>query len=213
MVTLMTMDDKSLQAWQSFIQEHNLTPEQTEHFKVYLQELLSWNEKFNLTSIETIKGALDYHFTDSLMLGRFVALDSQTIADVGSGGGFPGIPLKIKYPNLRVILLEVNNKKVTFLEHIIKLLGLQNIEVCSYDWRSFLRKGEHPTIAYFCARASLKPQDLSKLFQPGYVNKNATLVYWAARDWEPEGEEKPYIFREENYKTGSKSRKLIFMKK
>lgn len=213
-ITLETSDPKSMQAWQSFVHVNNLTEHQATQFKVYLQELLGWNEKINLTSIETIKGALDYHFQDSLMLGQFVALSGNTtLCDVGSGGGFPGIPLKIKYPETRVILLEVNSKKIAFLEHIITLLELRDIEVCSYDWRSFLRKGLYPDIAYFCARASLKPEDLSKLFQPGYVNKNATLVYWAAKDWEPVGPEIPYIYRQEGYKTGSKSRKLVFMKK
>ncbi len=208
-----TVDAKVAQAWQAFRDAEHLTDEQVKQFELYLHELERWNEMTNITTIASEPNILAYHFQDSLAVGTFIPLSAQTICDVGSGGGFPGIPLKIKYPDLSVILLEVNTKKIAFLEHIIGLLGLQNIEVCDYDWRSFLRKAPYPNIDFFMARASLKPDVLVKLFQPGYAHNKATLIYWASKEWEAATPELPYITRQETYKVGQKSRKLVFMEK
>ena len=207
-------DTKIAHAWQVFRTAENLTDEQKEQFAIYLRELERWNATTNITAIASEPNILSYHFQDSLAVGHFVPFTgTETICDVGSGGGFPGIPLKIKYPDMHVILLEVSNKKIAFLEHIIATLGLQGIEVCDYDWRTFLRKAPLPKIDYFMARASLKPDMLVKLFQPGYPYNSATLVYWASKEWEMQEVEKPYVFRQETYKTGLKHRRLIFMKK
>ena len=64
----------------------------------------------------------------------------KVIVDVGSGAGFPGIPLKILFPHLGIILIEVNKKKQRFLQTVIRILELKDIEVCGLDWRTFLRK-------------------------------------------------------------------------
>lgn len=206
--------DKVAAAWQAFSQAEQLTEHQIEQFKIYLQELERWNATTNITTIASEHNILAYHFQDSLALDKFVTFSgTEVVCDVGSGGGFPGIPLKIKYPSMKVILLEVNNKKVEFLKHIIATLGLQDIDVCDYDWRTFLRKAPYPRIDFFVARASLKPELLIKLFQPGYAYCKATLVYWASKEWEQEAPETPFIFKDELYKVGQKSRRLIFMKK
>lgn len=98
-------------------------------FSVYLEELKKWNEKINLTSLRSDKDITIKHFLDSLTAARFLKDNNvSSLLDIGSGGGFPGIPLKIVMPELKVTLLEAIEKKVNFLKHVIRTLGLNNIE-------------------------------------------------------------------------------------
>lgn len=98
-------------------------------FEIYLNELLEWNKKFNLTAIIDKEDAKYRHFFDSLTLNKAFdfSLGSPSVIDIGSGAGFPGIPLKIAFPNIRMVLLDSTSKKVRFLKHIITLLGLKDI--------------------------------------------------------------------------------------
>ena len=136
------MQNKKLaQAWNTLIKQEKLSDKQVQQFQRYVDLLLEWNQKVNLTAITNKVAIVHDHFRDSLQIGRFIDIKTLTaIADVGTGGGFPGIPLKIKYPHLRVILIEVNRKKIMFLEHLIEELGLKEIELYTLDWRTFLRK-------------------------------------------------------------------------
>jgi 16S rRNA (guanine527-N7)-methyltransferase len=98
-----------------------------EVFDLYADELLKWNEKINLTAIRTEKGIVLKHFLDSLSAHPFLPGHSSLL-DIGSGAGFPGIPLKIVEPSLQVTLVDSVLKKVDFQRHIIRRLGLQGIE-------------------------------------------------------------------------------------
>jgi 16S rRNA (guanine527-N7)-methyltransferase len=108
-----------------------LTAAQRAAFQLYYDELVSWNQKFNLTAITDYDQVQIRHFVDSLscLLARETRLALQQpnarMIDVGSGAGFPGIPLKLVCPATRLTLLEATGKKVTFLEHMIARLGLQ----------------------------------------------------------------------------------------
>ena len=97
-------------------------------FEVYLRELLEWNKKFNLTSITGPEEIRKKHFEDSLLLLQTIQLNNESVVDVGAGAGFPGIPLKIACPGIKLTLLEATRKKVDFLKHIIKVLDLKNTE-------------------------------------------------------------------------------------
>ena len=207
-----TMSSPDMQLWAEFVQQHKLTDKQAEQFKLYYQLLITSNELFNLTTITELRPVLAYHFTDSLMLGKFVDMSTiSMIGDVGTGAGFPGIPLKIKYPELSVILIEVTYKKVQFLEKVIQELGLTGIEVCSLDWRTFLRNTNYP-IELFCARASLQPEELVRVFKSVSPYKQAQLVYWASEEWLIDDKSKPFFAKEEQYQVKHKKRKLIFFK-
>ena len=96
----------------------------------YEKELLEWNQKFNLTAIRDSESIRTKHFLDSFscVLAWKAAPPNQLI-DVGTGAGFPGIPLKILYPNLRLTLVESVGKKAMFCQHIVRVLGLENVEV------------------------------------------------------------------------------------
>jgi len=97
-------------------------------FETYYQELIAWNKKINLTRITEKKQVLIEHFIDSLIPERFIPLKSSLI-DLGSGGGFPGLPLKIVRPDLSVTLVDSSLKKVLFLRYLIRLLNLHDIAV------------------------------------------------------------------------------------
>src|ERR687891_133902 len=96
----------------------------------YEKELLEWNQKFNLTAIRDSESIRTKHFLDSFscVLAWKGSLPSQLI-DVGTGAGFPGIPLKILYPNLKLTLVESVGKKAKFCQHIVDVLNLKNVEV------------------------------------------------------------------------------------
>ncbi|MBI5682143.1 MAG: 16S rRNA (guanine(527)-N(7))-methyltransferase RsmG [Deltaproteobacteria bacterium] len=95
-------------------------------FLKYLEELKEWNKKINLTAIKDDKGIIIRHFLDSLTLTNFLK-SCKTLLDIGSGAGFPGIPLKIVIPELKVTLLDSDSRKVSFMRHIIRTLGLKDI--------------------------------------------------------------------------------------
>jgi 16S rRNA (guanine527-N7)-methyltransferase len=100
-----------------------------DQFAIHATELLKWSQKTNLTAIFDPLEIAVKHFLDSMAPAPFISPDISLL-DVGSGGGFPGIPLKIMIPSLRVTLIDASGKKVSFLKHVIRMLGLVNIEAC-----------------------------------------------------------------------------------
>lgn len=101
---------------------------QKQQFERYLDLLLEWNQKFNLTAITEPEDVWIKHFMDSLLLTRSEAWQGKGIvADLGSGAGFPGIPLKIVCPDIQVVLFEASAKKTEFLKMVCLALGLENI--------------------------------------------------------------------------------------
>ena len=106
----------------------SVTERQTEQFLAYYDLLIERNKVMNLTAITEFEEVMSKHFVDSCALGKAVALDGKKrLLDVGTGAGFPGIPLKIIYPELEVVLLDSLNKRVKFLNEVIEKLGLTGI--------------------------------------------------------------------------------------
>lgn len=105
-----------------------LTDTQWNQFEIYFRELVSWNEKMNLTGITEREQVYLKHFYDSLSLSFYVPLtDVRTLADIGSGAGFPSIPLKIMFPHLQVTIVDSLNKRIQFLNHLVDSLGLDQV--------------------------------------------------------------------------------------
>lgn len=93
-------------------------------FHIYLRELQIWNKKFNLTAYESVREIVIYHFLDSLLPLPFFPIKEGDLIDIGSGAGFPGIPLKILNPSFSLYLLEANKKRILFLKHIREKLKM-----------------------------------------------------------------------------------------
>ena len=105
-----------------------LNEEQTNAFIKYYELLVEWNSFMNLTAITDFREVCIKHFADSLLLSKYKNLhDDLCVIDVGTGAGFPGIPLKIAYPELKVTLMDSLNKRLKFLDNVISELNLENI--------------------------------------------------------------------------------------
>ncbi len=106
-----------------------LNEKQVQQIQQYTKLLLAWNEKINLTAIRDPLEILYRHFCESMFGASLLPVENCRLADVGSGGGFPGIPLKIIRPDLQVFLIESNLKKATFLAEVVRDLHLTDIRV------------------------------------------------------------------------------------
>lgn len=125
--------------------------EQVLQIQQYIRILLLWNEKINLTAIRDPLEILYRHFCESMYASVAVPVENGRLADVGSGGGFPGLPVKILRPDLQVFLVESNLKKVTFLAEVIRELGLRDAQVLV---RRYEELGEElAPLDYVCSRA------------------------------------------------------------
>ena len=108
----------------------HLTGRQVLALTAYEKELLEWNQKFNLTAIRDTDSIRTKHFLDSFScVLAWRTSPPNHLIDVGTGAGFPGIPLKILYPNLKLTLVESVGKKAMFCQHIVSVLGLEQVEV------------------------------------------------------------------------------------
>jgi 16S rRNA (guanine527-N7)-methyltransferase len=103
--------------------------EQIESFIIYLSELRKWNRAYNLTGLKSDRDIIIKHFLDSLLFIKVLPAGVSTVADIGSGAGFPGIPIKIAVPDLKMVLIEPTRKKAAFLKHIRGRLGLADMEI------------------------------------------------------------------------------------
>lgn len=106
--------------------EIELTKEQIEKYYNYMNLLLEWNEKINLTAIINPKEIILKHFVDSLTIAKYIK-DDEKLIDVGTGAGFPGIPLSIVKENTDIVLLDSLNKRINFLQEVKENLRLENI--------------------------------------------------------------------------------------
>ena len=98
-------------------------------FEIYLHELKKWNRAYNLTSLKKDEDIIIKHFLDSLLYLKVIPEGQWSVCDIGSGAGFPGIPMAVVMPELSVTLIEPSRKKTAFLRHMKNRLSLQNVEV------------------------------------------------------------------------------------
>lgn len=132
-----------------------------EKLSLLLDELLKWNAAYNLTAITDRSEMVTHHLLDSLSVHPW--LHGETVADVGTGAGFPGLPLAVVDPDRRFTLIDSNNKKVRFVSHAARTLGLDNVTAVHARSESFKPEKPFNTVV---ARAFAALPDLLKLVAP-----------------------------------------------
>lgn len=115
---------------------------QLKQFYLYMKLLIEWNEKINLTAITEPQEIILKHFVDSLTINKYIK-EKESIVDVGTGAGFPGIPLKIIRDDINIVLVDSLNKRIKFLDDVIQKLGLKNIKTVHARAEEFGRMKEY----------------------------------------------------------------------
>ena len=160
----------------------------------YIKILLAWNEKVNLTAIRDPLEILHRHFCESMYAAETITLEKGRLADVGSGGGFPGLALKIMRPGLQVFLVESNIKKVTFLAEVIRELGLNGAQVLA---RRYEELGEEMApLDYICSRALGEFPSFLEWARSDQIAARQVILWIGARDLEEIRRIKTWDWRE-----------------
>jgi 16S rRNA (guanine527-N7)-methyltransferase len=130
-----------------------LTDQQLQAVKDYLSLLCEWNKSINLTAIEDPVEILARHFGESLFAASFLKIGQSRLADVGTGPGFPGLPLKIVLPRLELTLLESNSKKCAFLTEVVQQLRLSDVKILRQRYEEFRPGANDAGFDFVCSRA------------------------------------------------------------
>jgi len=148
--------------------------EQIRSFMTFLAELKKWNRAYNLTGLKTDEDIIVKHFLDSLLYIKALPEGALQLADAGTGAGFPGIPIKIIRPEINITLIESSRKKSAFLRHIIRTLGLTDINVLE---QRLERIGKEHERAYdvIVSRAAFSVKEFLKTACP-FVRKGGRLI-------------------------------------
>lgn len=160
------------------LSEHGieLSETQKEQFQTYYQLLVEWNEKMNLTSITEEYDVYLKHFYDSITPSFYYDFDGElSICDVGAGAGFPSIPLKIVFPELKVTIVDSLNKRIQFLNHLAAELGLQDVSFVHDRAESYGKGAYRESYDIVTARAVARLTVLSELCLP-LVKKGGQFI-------------------------------------
>lgn len=156
----------------------NISDEQLDLFDRYYELLISWNEKINLTTIVEERDVLYKHFLDSLSPMKYMSLVDKKVLDVGTGAGFPGIPLAIMNPTADIVLLDSLNKRIIYLEEVVNSLGLKNVKCYhgraeEYGFKKDFREGFDVVVS----RAVANLSSLSEYCIPFVKKKGQFISY------------------------------------
>lgn len=167
------------QIFDEMVKELNIevTDKMKEQFDQYYELLVEWNKVMNLTGITEYDEVNSKHFIDSISIVKAIDMNTvDSVIDIGTGAGFPGIPLKIAFPHLKVTLLDSLNKRIKFLDTVIEELGLENISTIHGRAEDFAKKGEYREQYDLCvSRAVANLSTLSEYCIP-YVKVNGSFI-------------------------------------
>lgn len=169
-----------------------LTEEQLRQFRLFYENLIKWNEVMNLTTITEESDVYNKHFLDSLSVVGLVSPGSFkgiSVIDIGTGAGFPGLPIAIAFPDANVTLVDSLQKRINFLQDTIKLLGLKNVSVFHARAEEFARKqSEREKYDIVCSRAVARLNILSEYCLP-FAKKGGYFIAYKAESVKDEMEE------------------------
>ena len=183
--------EKDLTQFLSDLEKLNiaLSDKQVEQFLKYYELLVEWNSFMNLTAITDFDEVCKKHFVDSVSLIKAMDLTKEmSVIDIGTGAGFPGIPLKIVFPNLKITLLDSLNKRIKFLDTVIEELALANINTLHGRAEDFAKPGKLRETYDLCvSRAVANLSTLSEYCLP-YVKVGGFFVSYKSEKIEEESE-------------------------
>lgn len=168
----------------------SLSEKQISQFMTYYDLLVEWNSFMNLTAITEFNEVIDKHFIDSLAICEYVDFkNGDSLIDIGTGAGFPGIPLKIVFPELRITLLDSLNKRIKFLDTVIESLGLENVETIHGRAEDFAKQQSYrEKYDFVISRAVANLATLSELCIP-FAKEDKYFVSYKAEKCNEELEE------------------------
>lgn len=153
-----------------------LSDQQLNQFSIYYEMLIERNKVMNLTAITEKQEVIIKHFLDSIAVLKYADWDQEKVLDIGTGAGFPGIPLKIVKPNLKLTLLDSLNKRINFLNDVIAELGLDNITAIHGRAEDYARDKEYRgQFDYVVSRAVANLATLTEYCLP-YVKLNGYFI-------------------------------------
>jgi 16S rRNA (guanine527-N7)-methyltransferase len=159
----------------------DLSQVQLKQIQQYSEMLLHWNRTISLTAVTDPAEIIARHFGESLFAASFLDIGSSRLADVGTGAGFPGLALKIVFPEANIKLFEANLKKCAFLTEVVQRLGLANIEVRRARYEESGEKAEAGGFDFICARA-LGEYKMLLSWAKRTLNRNGRIVLWLGTD-------------------------------
>lgn len=167
-----------------------LNEKQIWQFGRYYDLLTEWNQVMNLTAITDFEEVMQKHFVDSLAAVKCMEIEkTKTLLDVGTGAGFPGLPLKMIYPQLKVVLLDSLNKRIRFLDEVVDKLGLTDVETIHGRAEDFGKRAEYrETFDVVVSRAVSNLASLSEYCIP-FVKKGGYFISYKSGNVEEEAEQ------------------------
>lgn len=164
-----------------------LRDEQKHQFDLFYELLVEWNKVMNLTGITEYEEVNEKHFVDSLSITKAIDMNSvDNLIDIGTGAGFPGIPLKIAFPHLKVVLLDSLKKRIKFLNTVIEELRLTDIETIHGRAEDFAKQEEYREQFQLCvSRAVANLSTLSEYCMP-YIHAGGMFIPYKSGEIEEE---------------------------